>query len=91
MLKLERPDSLPETLFKPPKGHLYATFPQGLRSFTSPLSLWDGKYVTVQARLGGELGTFLLDTGAETSLFDLAFLKKVGVTPKVRLPNPPAF
>ena len=82
VLKLERPDSLPETLFQPPKGHLDATFPQGLRSFTLPLSLWDGRYVTVQARLGGELGTFLLDTGAETSLFDLAFLKKVGVTPK---------
>jgi hypothetical protein len=81
-LEVKFPASLPSTLFAPPQMRPDATFRGDAASVTVPLALWEGRYVMVQARLAGHIGTFILDSGASSTVYDYAFLKKIGAKPE---------
>jgi PDZ domain/Aspartyl protease len=82
VVNVDFPAQLPKTLFRPPTPQLDAVFPAGRTSITLPLALLENRWVLVQASLSGRLGTFVLDTGTESTVYDFAYLKKVGAQPK---------
>ncbi|WP_224249414.1 aspartyl protease family protein [Hyalangium gracile] len=81
-VQVEFPASHPKHLFERPTPREDATFPPGEDSIMLPLSLWQGRYVVVQAKLAGKPGNFLLDTGADSSAYDMTFVKSTGAEPK---------
>lgn len=82
VVSVEFPSEFPKALFQPPAPQFDAVFPAGRTSITLPLALLENRWVLIQASLSGHLGTFLLDTGASSTVYDFAFLKRVGAKPK---------
>ena len=55
--------------------------PQGRQRIELPLSLYAGRWIQLPITIGGQPAIFLLDTGADMTVLDLAAAKRLGIRP----------